>query len=92
MTVFQRISANISKQIKDSLFYQSGNQQLPSLSNELELNELAATDESVVLLSEAKAFIDKTEIKKNEATNKNDIGSEVRSLFLRFLIFGERRI
>ena len=92
MTVFQRISANISKQRKDSLFYQGGNQQLPSLSNELELNELAATDETVVLLSEAKAFIDKTEIKKNEATNKNDIGSEVRSLFLRFLIFGERRI
>uniref|UniRef100_A0A915NWS3 Potassium channel domain-containing protein n=1 Tax=Meloidogyne floridensis TaxID=298350 RepID=A0A915NWS3_9BILA len=84
MTAIQRISANIAKQRKDSLFSRFGNLQLPLPSNELELNEVADTDECGALLSEAKEFIDKIDKKEDNVANKDVILNEDVKM-LRFL-------
>uniref|UniRef100_A0A914LLY0 Potassium channel domain-containing protein n=2 Tax=Meloidogyne TaxID=189290 RepID=A0A914LLY0_MELIC len=84
MTAIQRISANIAKQRKDSLFSRIGNLQLPLPSNELELNEVADTNECGALLSEAKEFIDKIDKKEDNVANKDDILNEDVKM-LRFL-------
>uniref|UniRef100_A0A1I8BZN1 Uncharacterized protein n=1 Tax=Meloidogyne hapla TaxID=6305 RepID=A0A1I8BZN1_MELHA len=80
MTAIQRISANIAKQRKDSLFSRIGNLQ----PNELELNEFADTDDYVALLSEAKEFIDNNERKIDKETTKDDFLNEDLKM-LRFL-------